>query len=242
MPQIRQAPGWYGKFPQLGDFARRRLPPEFIEPWDAWLQQCLQSSRAALGNAWLESYLGAPVWRFVLLPGIIGPDAWAGVLMPSVDRVGRYFPLTLCTRLNEDAPLGPSLIGLESWLADLEACALLALDAEQGLDLMEAALQGLPACPGATAPDPAIQNNEAKADYSLTQADMASALRVGTGKGFFDGLGARILPQAMAGNGFWWCCGPDGSCHGFAQPGLPPAARFYELLSGMPVRQAGAAT
>ena len=30
-----------------------------------------------------------PIWRFVLLPGLIGSNGWAGVLMPSVDRVGR---------------------------------------------------------------------------------------------------------------------------------------------------------
>jgi hypothetical protein len=29
------------------------------------------------------------------LPGLIGSNGWAGVLMPSVDRVGRQFPLTL---------------------------------------------------------------------------------------------------------------------------------------------------
>lgn len=220
MQQIRQAPGWYGKLPQLGDFARRRLPTEFIEPWDAWLQQGLQSSRAALGEAWLESYLGAPVWRFVLLPGLIGPGGWAGVLLPSVDRVGRYFPLTLCTSLNEDAPLGPSLTGLESWLASLEACALLALDAEQGLELLEAALQDLPTCPGAADPDPAGPN--------------------GTTAGFLDGLAARSLPQMLAGNSFWWCCGPDGNCHGFAQPGTPPPSWFADLLNGMPGQQAGA--
>ncbi|MDD2728817.1 type VI secretion system-associated protein TagF [Malikia sp.] len=218
MPQIGQAPGWYGKLPQLGDFARRRLPSEFIGPWDDWLQQGLQSSRAALGEAWLEHYLGAPVWRFVLLPGVIEPDAWAGVLMPSVDRVGRYFPLTLCTSLKEDAPLGPSLTGLDSWLAGLETCALLALDAERGLDRMEVALQELPACPGAVDPDPAGPNRPAA--------------------GFLDGLGARILPRALAGNGFWWQCDLDGGCIGFVQPGLPSPSRFAEMLSGRPSQQA----
>ena len=27
--------GWYGKLPASGDFVTRRLPPSFIEPWDA---------------------------------------------------------------------------------------------------------------------------------------------------------------------------------------------------------------
>ena len=241
MPRTWQAPGWYGKLPVLGDFARRRLPPEFIEPWDDWLQQGLQSSRAALGEAWLAHYLSAPVWRFVLLPGVIGPGAWAGVLMPSVDRVGRYFPLTLCTSLNEDMPLGPSLTGLDGWLAGLEDCALLALDAERGLELMEAALQDLPACPAVAAADPAEPDCRTEVFNQMTTAMTTSPTwQTGTGAGFLDGLGARFLPRALAGNSLWWHCGPEASCLGWVQPGLPPPSRFAELLSSGPSRQAAA--
>ncbi len=97
-----QAPaGWYGKLPILGDFTRRHLPPAFIDPWDDWLQAGIAGSRAALGGAWLDHYLTAHVWHFVLMPGVLGPPAWAGVCRPSVDRVGRYFPFTLA------APLAP---------------------------------------------------------------------------------------------------------------------------------------
>ena len=49
-------------------------------------------SRDALGEGWLETYLTAPVWRFALAAGCCGPAA-AGIWLPSVDRVGRYYPL-----------------------------------------------------------------------------------------------------------------------------------------------------
>ena len=149
---MKATPGWYGKLPALGDFARRRLPDSFIERWDAWLQQCLQASRATLCEGWLQQFLGAPVWRFLLLPGAMGSAGWAGVLLPSVDRVGRYFPLTVCASLPAGAPFGDAPAALEHWLAGLEACALLGLDAERGHLRLEAALQELapPDCTATT--------------------------------------------------------------------------------------------
>jgi len=87
--------GFYGKLPGEGDFVTRRLPWEFTSAWDDWLQQGMQASRAALGEGWLNLYLSAPIWRFQLAPGVCGPLAWRGLFFASVDRVGRYFPLTL---------------------------------------------------------------------------------------------------------------------------------------------------
>lgn len=89
-------PSWYGKLPSLGDFASRRLEPLFIEPWDCWLAAGLASWRE-VDAAWLERYLGAPPLRFALGAGVPFEHSpgYTGVLMPSVDRVGRYFPLTV---------------------------------------------------------------------------------------------------------------------------------------------------
>src|SRR5688572_30052214 len=100
---IGRVPGWYGKLPSLGDFASRRLEGDFIEPWDLWLGRRLQELRDARGDAWLEPYLHSPPWRFLLtpgtLPGFDRSSTLAGVLLPSVDRVGRYFPVTLVAAL-----------------------------------------------------------------------------------------------------------------------------------------------
>ena len=87
--------GLYGKLPTHGDFLRRRVSDDFIAAWDPWLQLCLTDSRAALGEQWLETYLTSPVWRFAFGPNVCGAAAVAGLLVPSVDRVGRYFPFTL---------------------------------------------------------------------------------------------------------------------------------------------------
>jgi len=96
---VEPCPGLYGKLPSNGDFVTRRLPSAFVEPWDQWLQEALAESRDQLGGRWLDAYLTSPVWRFVLSPGASDTLPWAGLLMPSVDRVGRYFPLTLACPL-----------------------------------------------------------------------------------------------------------------------------------------------
>ena len=96
--------GFYGKLPSHGDFITRRLSRNFLDEWDAWLQRAIAASKADLGEQWLDIYLTSPIWSFALGGGICGTNAWAGVLMPSVDRVGRYFPLTLVAELHRGTP------------------------------------------------------------------------------------------------------------------------------------------
>lgn len=122
-------PGWYGKIPALGDFASRRLPPEFLNPWEEWLMASLRGSRVALADRWRDIFLRAPIWRFLLFPEVCGPKAWAGILMPSVDNVGRHFPLTVALSV----PLrSPSFLGLFS---DLSLFTALDEAARSTLDL-----------------------------------------------------------------------------------------------------------
>ena len=96
--------GFYGKLPSHGDFLRRRVSDAFVGVWDGWLQECLTASRTSLGDRWLDVYLTSPVWRFACAKGICGPAPVIGVMAPSVDRVGRYFPLTLVAELPPETP------------------------------------------------------------------------------------------------------------------------------------------
>ena len=126
-------PGWWGKLPGMGDFAHRRLPDEFRHAWDRWLQGGLAQLRSRHTN-WAERYLQAPLWCFVLGEGVMGDLPWIGVLMPSVDATGRYFPLTVTTPLAW-APTeihGQVLARAQRWLRQ---AAQAAVDGrEQGLD------------------------------------------------------------------------------------------------------------
>ena len=133
-------PGWYGKLPHLGDFAVRRLPEEFVGPWDGWLQRSLADARAELGTQWLDAYLVAPIQRFWLGPGVAGAAPWGGVMMSSVDRVGRYFPLTIAQPLESLA----LALAARDWYAALDGAARQVLDVHFTVEDLEAALAALP--------------------------------------------------------------------------------------------------
>jgi len=96
--------GIYGKLPSHGDFLQRRVPPEFLRPWDNWLQAAIAASRTALAQQWADVYLTSPVWRFALSARACGRSPIAGLMAPSVDRVGRFFPLTLMWPLPPELP------------------------------------------------------------------------------------------------------------------------------------------
>jgi len=95
--------GAFGKMPGLGDFFRIDAPPGFVQVWDNWLQKTILHARQTLGEAWDDLYMSAPIWRFTLAAGLAGDRKILGVLMPSVDRVGRQYPLTLMAPLDGDA-------------------------------------------------------------------------------------------------------------------------------------------
>lgn len=178
---VATIPGWYGKLPTLGDFASRRLEADFIEPWDLWLGEALQALRDAMGEEWLDAYLSAPPWRFVLSPGVlpgVDPDrVFAGVLMPSVDRVGRHFPLTLAASLPRVPGVAAEFDALLVWLHRLEDTALDAVQSDWTIDDLERALAEL-APPG--------DDVAAAAEARLAAVRDAMAQALAGGGGFVD--------------------------------------------------------
>ncbi len=137
-------PAWFGKLPGMGDFAQRRLSPYFVEVWDNWLQTGLQSLRTERDD-WLAYYLEAPLWFFALGPNVIGPNPWLGVLMPSVDAVGRYFPLTLAIELasQDNTSAEQALARIHSWWQRSAQAALTALEANLDAVRFDASLFAL---------------------------------------------------------------------------------------------------
>jgi len=169
--------GFYGKLPGEGDFVTRRLPWEFTSAWDDWLQQGMQASRAALGDTWLDLYLSAPIWRFQLAPGVCGPLAWRGLFFASVDRVGRYFPLTLAFS-GGSAPAASgvaSTLGGDAggWLA-AEDAGLAGLAPRLPLDDFDRAIQAL----AEPADEPVDAVAPARVHFHCAGSDDAPPLRL----------------------------------------------------------------
>ncbi|SFK45283.1 type VI secretion system-associated protein TagF [Falsiroseomonas stagni] len=130
------ATGIFGKLPAHGDFVRRGLPDGFVSAWDAWLQAGIAEARDALGDGFAAAWAAAPAWCFHLPAGACGPEAVAGVLVPSEDLVGRLFPVTLARVLSAgEGPPGAT------WYGALEAAARLP---GQDADGLLAAIADLP--------------------------------------------------------------------------------------------------
>jgi type VI secretion system protein ImpM len=92
------------------------------------LQEGMLAARASLGDRWQDCYFSAPIWRFNLSPGLAGAAPMTGVMMSSVDRVGRQFPLTLVSpQADGSAPILQHILSIPAF-ESLEGVALDALE------------------------------------------------------------------------------------------------------------------
>lgn len=154
MSQVAVKPttfGAFGKIPALGDFFRAGLPRAFVDPWDIWLQQSLLAVRTQMGDGWTNAYLSAPIWRFSLAAGLAGPQAITGVMMPSVDRVGRQFPLTLARPLPDSVAPVLDHAAADDAFALLETIALAALEDDMTREILSEKLAEVAVPPTGTA-------------------------------------------------------------------------------------------
>jgi type VI secretion system protein ImpM len=219
--------GLYGKLPGLGDFVTRRLPSQFVHSWDRWLRECMAASQSSLGGDWLSVYLTSPLWRFALTPGIAGQSGWIGVLMPSVDRVGRYFPLTLARQLPDGANC-VAAVNAGDWFEAAEAIVLATLDdgfRVQDLDQRLLALPGLDLGVPATA-----TGTPGQASGDAWQLDLPSSGRPGDA---YPLLLARALQDLYLAYSLWWTTGSERVAPSLlCCQGLPPPEGYAAMLAG----------
>ena len=228
--------GLFGKLPSHGDFLRRRVSDMFVDAWDGWLRQCLSKSHAALGDRWVDVYLTSPAWRFVSAPGACGPTAVIGLMVPSVDRVGRFFPLTLVAELPDDVSLfaaasasAPFFEAAEQLLIDTLADDNIDFDRfDQRVVELGDALESI------ALPPPVVLD----ADAAATIADGAHARHIPIGDAsrlgsVFEQLLAQQLSSIYGPIVIWWTEGSamvEPSC--LIAKGLPDPGAFGALLDG----------
>jgi type VI secretion system protein ImpM len=121
--------GYFGKVPTQGDFVSNGLQRSLADALDRWLRESIQKSQRQMGRDWLDAFLVAPIWRMALAPGTLGPDPVIGLMMPSVDRVGRYFPLIIAAPLTSLSPDLNEMVDLTDWYDAAEKLALYTLNA-----------------------------------------------------------------------------------------------------------------
>jgi|KBSMisStandDraft_5_1062788.scaffolds.fasta_scaffold18307_3 type VI secretion system protein ImpM len=225
---ISEVAAWYGKLSSLGDFAQRRMPAECLGAFDSWLSQAMRDGREQLGERWLDVYLTAPVLRFALAPGLVDARWWFGLLMPSCDSVGRYFPLVIAqprARAPEDRI---ALDHLELWYEHLARVALRTLSDEEGgsLDSLEAALHEAP-------PWPTPGRQSTVTARETLHGDHLALAPAATLNQWLHGLALRDLSRRLAGCSVWWRVSEDRSGDSVdILHGLPDGAEFAALLRG----------
>ncbi len=220
--------GYYGKMPSHGDFVSHGLDQSFIHAWDNWLQEIIAYSRSRLGEAWLDVYLTSPLWRFVTSQGVCTDDAWAGVIIPSVDRVGRYFPLTVVHRL--PAGYNPIQVAAEcrAWFQQIEALALSVLESDFERDTLDAGVEDL-----ILPPLPAPATRQSPAAPLSGEAWRMGLHDEGLPGPALNGFAQRFLVERMGSYSLWWTGGSQRVTPTLlAARGLPPAERFPALLDG----------
>jgi type VI secretion system protein ImpM len=221
--------GYFGKLPSRADFVRANLPAAFVDAWDAWLQGVVSRSREALGADWLDLYLVSPLWRFVLAKRVCGPNVVAGVLMPSVDQVGRYFPFTVAIELPDHDLTDLVDLADHSWFAQAEAFALSALAHDFDLESVESLLSRIEA--------PARDRNEAGAGMHVVATGNAHALLLDLADATFAAARQRLCAEALRARlgefSLWRTSGSQQvpRCL-FACQGLPSLELYLSFLDG----------
>jgi len=218
--------GFYGKIPYTGDFINRRLPKNFVQPWDHWLQSGIGNSQTQLGDAWLDMYLTSPIWRFVLSKGLCGEFPWAGLVMPSVDSVGRYFPLTIACPLPLDVNPIQIVSSTSQWFDMAEEVLISALEDPtfniEHFDAKVVALQGL--------------SNRYAALGCATNLGFGSAWQIPLTAGIgaaIPNLTHQLLMQRLSDYSLWWGSGSQRvNASLLVCTGMPLATDFPAMYSG----------
>jgi type VI secretion system protein ImpM len=230
--------GLFGKLPARGDFISRAIAQDLLRPLEDWLLPLVQATRELLGAGWEAAWRQAPPWRFWIGPDILRGD-WTrslraheqagtvtGVLLPSVDRQGRLFPLVLVLG-DEHARLMPPPVLAAPDRGFYAACDALLLAARAGraLEAVEADLAALNA---PRLPEGAAQMAGLLARRALWgQGGDADG---GDGS-VWSGIRASDHHLAATGRSYWWCEGAGGTTSVISLAGLPDADTFAFMLT-----------
>jgi type VI secretion system ImpM family protein len=133
-------PGFYGKLPSAGDFVGRGWSPGLRDGLDLLVRSGL-GAFATEGKSLTEVMPQAPALALAVRPGALAATGFAGVMVPSSDRVGREF--ALCVGFETTGAAADFGWLPASAVAVLHGLALRALDRVLSADDLVDALEGI---------------------------------------------------------------------------------------------------
>ena len=219
--------GLFGKLPAKRDFVAANAPRRFLEVWEPWLQAGVATSKQMLGANWTDAYNRAPIWRYWLGADFCG-EPTIGVFMPSVDGVGRSFPLAVFAGDGEWSLPPPELEPNDAWCEAAEAILLDALDPAATLEAIADRVASMPA-PALQPPSSELAGFQELPEGGVVVRDIDHKVSLAF-------LAARRFGhrRAFASQSFWWTIGGEGFPPlALSYVGLPPSTRFVDLLTGV---------
>ncbi len=199
---------------------------------------CSCVSRRVVSNSvrrWRDAYLAGPAWRFVLAEGVCGTGAYAGVLMPSVDRVGRCFPLTIVSQWADSACAIDVACGASEWFDAIEDIAAEGVE-RADLDAFDARVARAESLLRFNEIDAAVVLRQALGRCEFPQGsaqwhvplDSVHSLQKAV-----NALAARELERSLRPLSIWWSDGSDDvGAAWLCTRGLPDARSFGAMLTG----------
>jgi type VI secretion system protein ImpM len=216
--------GVFGKLPQKRDFIALNIPRMVLEPFETWLQSAVAASRSELGAAWQDLYLVSPIWRFWIGGDIFGV-ACAGALIPSVDKVGRFFPLAILYCADAQSGIvAPPFDPLDAWYQAIEERLLTVLHDNAEIEV-ERLTEGL-AAPESDFEAPAPQPAKARRGLVWQSAEAGS-------DGLLSGLMAADYWAMASARSFWWTKGGGGKGPVvYVRNALPDPFFYADMIKG----------
>jgi len=155
-------------------------------------------------------------------------------MVPSVDRVGRYFPLTIVTSWEPDDSALAVACGAQAWFDRAEELALDAPEASD-FDVFDASVAGLPALANTqeAAEAATLHGHFDRMEASPESSGWRVPLRsVHSLQRAVNLLAAREIERTLQPLSLWWSDGSkDTEPTWVCQRGLPPAQGFARMLS-----------
>ncbi len=134
----------FGKTPRMGDFLRVGAGGPAGEALEQWVEQGLGMAEARRGRYWPSLYGAGATYAFIFRPPRTSTtkETLVGVIKPSVDSVGRRFPLVVyATALPRPTVPWPHVLPIALGdFFDAAATLLMEADTVTGIADMQAAL------------------------------------------------------------------------------------------------------